>query len=560
MRIRVEITSGARRGLRRTFEGPRVSVGRHPDCDLQLDPEVDRAASARHAVFLLAGGRWIVRDVGSRNGTFVDDDPVEGERRLRDGDVVQFGRQGPRARVEVLTSETREFEEAGAGAGAAAAAGSGGSGGDGGGGSSGSASSSGGSRDARDPGDTTRTPAAGSSSSGGSSSSAGSSSSGGGSGGSGGGGGSSGGGSDRGGSTTDRLRQQVERRGMGLVVLAVVLAALLGAGAAWFFLGGPGGSGGSDGPADGPVGAAGGSAPAASSERTDSVLRSTRQTLDSLRGRVSGLQEALEDSRARVAEIQQQLRQARDAAPGSDGGGAAERRELERRLDSALTELQRQSALATTDFSGVESGQWRALAQIYVETAGGEVSTATAFAVRAEGLLVTSRHTVLEEDGSPAARIGAQFARSDQVWPAELLATHDEADLALLRVRNVQGGVPVITTLGDGTATVAEGSPVAVLGYSGGRQAPAAGESGRLPRPSLSVGLLTERGEDQLRVRGFGDRGGSGSPIFDTEGRLVGVLRGGVDDGSPDGRRMLVAVPARVVRSLVDTVLERLAG
>lgn len=555
MRIRVEITSGARRGLRRTFEGPRVSVGRHPDCDLQLDPEVDRAASARHAVFLLAGGRWIVRDVGSRNGTFVGDDPVEGERRLRDGDVVQFGRQGPRARIEVLTSETREFEEAGAGAGAGAAAGAGAGGDDGGGGSSGSASSSGGSRDARDPGDTTRTPAAGSSS-------AGSSSSGGGSGGSGGGGGSSGGGSDRGGSTTDRLRQQVERRGKGLVALAVVLAALLGAGAAWFFLGGPGGSGGSDGSAEGPVGAAGGSAPAASSERTDSVLRATRQTLDSLRGRVSGLQEALEDSRTRVAEIQQQLREARDGAPGSNGGGAAERRELQRRLDSALTELQRQSALATTDFSGVESGQWRALAQVYVETGAGEVSTATAFAVRAEGLLVTSRHVVLEEDGSPAARIGVQFARSDQVWPAELLATHDEADLALLRVRNVQGDVPVVTTLGDGpgTGTVAEGSPVAVLGYSGGRQVPSAAESGRLPRPALSVGLLLEGGDDRLRLRGFGAEGGSGSPIFDADGRLVGVLRGGIDDGSSDGRRILVAVPARVVRSLVDTVLEQLAG
>lgn len=142
----------------------------------------------------------------------------------------------------------------------------------------------------------------------------------------------------------------------------------------------------------------------------------------------------------------------------------------------------------------------------------------------------------------------------------ELVATTDGEDLALVRARNVVGEVPTVTRLDGRPDTLASGSPVAVMGYSGDASGvPSGSSAGRLPRPGITSGLLLEAGEDDLRIRGFGAEGGSGSPIFDVDGRLVGVLQGGIEDGGEgaDGQ-ILVAVPAAAVRGLLSTVLERL--
>lgn len=47
----------------------RTVVGRSPRCTMHLpDPRI----SGEHATFLWRGGRWLVRDLGSRNGTWID--------------------------------------------------------------------------------------------------------------------------------------------------------------------------------------------------------------------------------------------------------------------------------------------------------------------------------------------------------------------------------------------------------------------------------------------------------------------------------------------------------
>ena len=51
----------------------------------------DEYASSRHArIEALRDGVWVV-DLGSRNGTFVNGEPVEGREQLRTGDVVRVG-------------------------------------------------------------------------------------------------------------------------------------------------------------------------------------------------------------------------------------------------------------------------------------------------------------------------------------------------------------------------------------------------------------------------------------------------------------------------------------
>lgn len=64
-----------------------LSIGRGDDCDLQLQ---NLMVSRRHAELLVSDDGVLVRDLESRNGTFVNGEPVQTVRRLRDGDVVAF--------------------------------------------------------------------------------------------------------------------------------------------------------------------------------------------------------------------------------------------------------------------------------------------------------------------------------------------------------------------------------------------------------------------------------------------------------------------------------------
>ena len=65
----------------------RLVVGRDPACDISVD---DGLLSRRHAEFIAAPAAVTVRDLGSRNGIFVNG-TRRAEQSLKPGDVVQIG-------------------------------------------------------------------------------------------------------------------------------------------------------------------------------------------------------------------------------------------------------------------------------------------------------------------------------------------------------------------------------------------------------------------------------------------------------------------------------------
>ena len=68
----------------------RVTVGRDDANDVAL--AWDTEASRLHAELERLGSEWTVADDGlSRNGTYVNGQRITGRRRLRDGDVLNFG-------------------------------------------------------------------------------------------------------------------------------------------------------------------------------------------------------------------------------------------------------------------------------------------------------------------------------------------------------------------------------------------------------------------------------------------------------------------------------------
>ena len=65
-----------------------VLVGRDPACDCCLD---DITISARHARLSYHHGQWWVEDLHSRNGTFLNQQPVSEAVVLTTGDELRYG-------------------------------------------------------------------------------------------------------------------------------------------------------------------------------------------------------------------------------------------------------------------------------------------------------------------------------------------------------------------------------------------------------------------------------------------------------------------------------------
>ncbi|MBW8805384.1 MAG: zinc-ribbon and FHA domain-containing protein [Catenulisporales bacterium] len=82
------VRRGPNAGSRFLLDADVTTVGRSPDSDIFLD---DVTVSRRHAEFARTAQGFLVRDVGSLNGTYVDRNLIQ-EALLRDGDEVQVGK------------------------------------------------------------------------------------------------------------------------------------------------------------------------------------------------------------------------------------------------------------------------------------------------------------------------------------------------------------------------------------------------------------------------------------------------------------------------------------
>ncbi len=445
--VNAELTvlSGSIAGTVHSLRKGETVLGRSPEADLVFDPREEITISGAHAALYRTELGWVVKDLKSLNGTFVNGERVSDPVVLADRDRIQLGPEGPILEFRLRTGPPGAERREGPGA--------------------------------ADPG-------------------------------------------------TGRRNGRFWAA-LGLLVLVL-------SGVTWMAV------------HSWSEGRRYRAQTQAMQERIDSILDASAATAGALEGRIQGLHEALADSREALQSVRADLEEAQR------GGDSEEIAGLRVQLQQAQAALVRQQLAATLDHEAIEAANRRAVAKVFVDF-GGNMVTATAFAVRPDGTLLTSRHVVEGQGGSQRPRrVAVQFADSRQVWPARVLSTSPSDDLAILKVDNIMGEVPTVTGLHRRPDTIQTGQGLAIIGFPLGGPASGSDGTAEIARTTLTAGIVSASADDLLEVYGYGVEGSSGSPIFDANGQVVGVLFGGRIE---DGERILFAVPANRAAVFLDLVL-----
>jgi len=440
--IELRILSGSRTGQRARFDRSPVTVGRHPLSDLKFDPDVDLDVSAQHAELRETDGAWMVLDRQSRNGTFVNGERIDGQRRLSNGDTLSLGATGPRMHVHIAEAPRATVASSGAAA----------------------------------------TPPR----------------------------------RDTGARIAEAVQAETAslKRMFALAVGALIVIAAV-AGALW-------------------------QRRTSSREaellaliaRSESTSVPLKRTVAAMQARDSEFSRLLAERDASLLRETQAGRRMVGGRPSVESMAQVSARVAhETRLREAITQM---------DFPRVHDLNDPAVAMI-VSDLDGTFIAATAFAVSADGLLVTNRHVMRTASGQPPRRIRVLFANTTEWRSARLVRASGDDDLALLQME-AGAPFPVVAGVSRTARDTRVGSPVATIGFPHAVDTPMEGTGLNVrARTTTTAGTVSKRLADVLQIDSYAGRGSSGSPVFDVRGHVVGVIYGGEAESRG---RIVYAVPA----------------
>ncbi|MGI5832401.1 MAG: FHA domain-containing protein [Thermoguttaceae bacterium] len=88
MQVQLKVVNGRQRGHLISINRPKFMIGRADDCQLKSKNEL---ISRHHCVILTEEGYVGVRELGSRNGVYVNGVQIDEETELRNGDLLTIG-------------------------------------------------------------------------------------------------------------------------------------------------------------------------------------------------------------------------------------------------------------------------------------------------------------------------------------------------------------------------------------------------------------------------------------------------------------------------------------
>ncbi len=103
MKLNLMVADGVNKGKLIPITRTQFPVGRDASCHLR---PASPAVSKRHCAVLVREGKVFVRDLKSTNGTLLNDQPIDGEVEVQDGDKLQIGPLNLVIRIERRTAET----------------------------------------------------------------------------------------------------------------------------------------------------------------------------------------------------------------------------------------------------------------------------------------------------------------------------------------------------------------------------------------------------------------------------------------------------------------------
>lgn len=170
----------------------------------------------------------------------------------------------------------------------------------------------------------------------------------------------------------------------------------------------------------------------------------------------------------------------------------------------------------------------------------------TAFAVSTDGWWLTSRHV------ASACAVVALVAPDEPALRVERVEVHETADLALLRTRELSA--PSRMTLSR--RALDTGTEGAAIGFPRGSFASLELTlAGTVAFAFADKDIPDGEGEAWVARERRAWNGGSGGPIVDDDGRVLGVVAAQSND-----RRMMYAVPREIVARFLRTMNVSAAG
>lgn len=289
----------------------------------------------------------------------------------------------------------------------------------------------------------------------------------------------------------------------------------------------------------------------ADAERLRSAFDSARLS-SAPRAVLDSLRDALADATRRTGALELALTRARQSLDQQLAAGDAARQRAEQDLNRLRTEVTRaqvggegRAALdslrrvlreaetrATEVTSQLRAVRGADLAQVATmnQSAVGLVSMfsksgnseGTAFAITPSGYFITNRHVVSGDDGVVADSVYITMAdnRFASPWLRADIVTMGEGDVdvAVLRIRNYRG--PYVKKI-DWDASTRQGEPAALIGFPRGTMM--ALDSRDSVRTTMTAGIFSKVSSSRIQFDGFSQGGSSGSPVFNSEGEVVAV-------------------------------------
>ncbi|MEX2154636.1 MAG: FHA domain-containing protein [Gemmatimonadaceae bacterium] len=276
---------------------------------------------------------------------------------------------------------------------------------------------------------------------------------------------------------------------------------------------------------------------------------------------VDSLRDALADAGRRTGMLEQALTRARQSLDQQLASGDSARRRAEQdmsrlrvevgkasggEVSRAVLDSLRRALRSAEDRANEVATQVRAvrgsnLAQVaqlnqgavglLVSFIGERVVSGSGFAITPSGYFVTNRHVVVDDSGRVRDTIYVTMAdqRFSLVSRVQVVAMSRDPDLAVVKIPDYRG--PHIKKVDWNASGATQAEPAVLIGFPYGVELAFEDTSSNVVRTSVSAGIFSKVGPDRIQFDGFTVGGSSGSPIFNAAGEVVAVHRAGLSAG-----------------------------